>query len=49
MNQIGPEIVFLYFWREKISKIILDFDPSNLSRQVEYCCLLNISRFKNLR
>ena len=31
MNLIGSEIVFLIFLEEGISKIILDFNPSNFS------------------
>ena len=36
MNLIGQEIVFLIFSREKITKIILGFDPSNFSQQINY-------------
>ena len=39
---------FKYFWREKISKIILGIDSSNFLWQVKYCRLWSISKWKKL-
>ena len=36
MIEIGKKYFFKHSWKEKISEIILGFDPSNFSRQVKY-------------
>ena len=36
------------FWWEKISKIILGFDPPNFKLQLEYCRQQSIEIIKNL-